>query len=147
MIMLGQEKPSLEELIHFGVKGMKWGTHKQSKRYSTDNVNADFQKFGTRGVKRINERVKSGRSHEDAVKIERRNRIIKRTAVMAYGAFYAQNLVKAYGPAVMTSIVNAKVAKNGAKASANLLADNRGVSSFKTVNLVFNATKGLWEQM
>lgn len=28
MIIVGQEKPSLEELSHFGVKGMKWGVRK-----------------------------------------------------------------------------------------------------------------------
>lgn len=29
MTIVGQEKPSLEDLAHFGVKGMKWGQHKE----------------------------------------------------------------------------------------------------------------------
>lgn len=145
MMIVGQEKPSLEDLVHFGVKGMKWGSRKQSSRYSNDNVNADFKKFGNRGVHRINSRIKSGQTHEVATKIERRNQIIKRTALVVYGALVAKNLIKAYGPALMTAVVNQKVASNGAKAAANLLADNRGISGFKTVNLVFNATKGVWE--
>lgn len=32
---VGAEKPSLEELAHYGVKGMKWG---QRKKYSTEEI-------------------------------------------------------------------------------------------------------------
>lgn len=28
MTMIGQEKPSLEDLVHYGVLGMKWGKHR-----------------------------------------------------------------------------------------------------------------------
>jgi hypothetical protein len=34
-IILGQEKPSLDELFHSGVKGMKWGHHKAQPSGST----------------------------------------------------------------------------------------------------------------
>ena len=30
MEIVGSEKPSLEDLVHFGVKGMKWGVRKQN---------------------------------------------------------------------------------------------------------------------
>lgn len=33
---VGAEKPSLEELAHHGVKGMKWGQHK--KKYTTSEI-------------------------------------------------------------------------------------------------------------
>lgn len=33
---VGAEKPSLEELAHHGVKGMKWGEHK--KKFSTEEI-------------------------------------------------------------------------------------------------------------
>lgn len=32
---VGAEKPSLDELSHYGVKGMKWGQH---KKYSTEEI-------------------------------------------------------------------------------------------------------------
>jgi len=35
--IVGAEKPSLEELAHYGVKGMKWGQHKKRK-FSTDEI-------------------------------------------------------------------------------------------------------------
>lgn len=34
MTYLDEKKPSPEELLHFGVKGMKWGTHKKSDQPS-----------------------------------------------------------------------------------------------------------------
>lgn len=34
MNIIGQEKPSLETLVHFGVKGMRWGFKKASTRTS-----------------------------------------------------------------------------------------------------------------
>lgn len=37
MIIVGQEKPSLEDLTHFGVKGMKWGIRKEN-RTSLSNI-------------------------------------------------------------------------------------------------------------
>ena len=36
MTMLGQEKPSLEDLTHYGTKGMKWGVRK--KKYTSDEI-------------------------------------------------------------------------------------------------------------
>lgn len=45
---VGAEKPSLEELVHSGVKGMKWG---QRKKYST----ADIKDARARQGSRLNE--------------------------------------------------------------------------------------------
>lgn len=30
-MIVGQEKPPLDELVHFGVKGMKWGVRKENR--------------------------------------------------------------------------------------------------------------------
>jgi hypothetical protein len=52
MSMMGQEKPSLEELAHHGVKGMKWG----KRRGLTDVHNEKVTKSIA-----INNRVASGK--------------------------------------------------------------------------------------
>jgi hypothetical protein len=47
MIIIGQEKPSLEELAHFGVKGMHWGvTRMQPTTLSRDERKVARQNFG-----------------------------------------------------------------------------------------------------
>lgn len=52
-LLYGEEKPSLEELAHYGVKGMKWG---QRKKYSTDQIKDARARQGSR-VARINDQA------------------------------------------------------------------------------------------
>jgi hypothetical protein len=48
-MILGQEKPSLEELVHFGVKGMKWGVINEDKPTGrTSKGSADSSKPKTK---------------------------------------------------------------------------------------------------
>jgi hypothetical protein len=43
--ILGQEKPRLDDLQHFGVKGMKWGVRKQA---SAADIKGARKRFGRR---------------------------------------------------------------------------------------------------
>jgi hypothetical protein len=60
--LVGDEKPSLEDLAHHGVKGMKWGV----VRKNLNDVHAEKVRAGIR----INERVASGKgSRTDKAKV------------------------------------------------------------------------------
>lgn len=51
-------------LIHYGVKGMKWGVHKepQNSAYSAKQRKRDLDVYGRGGVKRINRSMNEGSS-------------------------------------------------------------------------------------
>ena len=131
----------MSELVHFGVKGMRWGVRKDKTGSAAD----DKKRFGVRGERRIAKREAKGRTREQAVTTERRIKTAKIVAVTVYGAFFAKNLIVRFGPEIASSVVAKKVAKNGAKAAANLLADGHGLTNYSTINLAFNAGRNVWE--
>lgn len=123
MVFIDQEKP-LEEVVHFGVKGMHWGVRAQ---------------------RRIDKRIANGKTPEQAMRTEQRRKMIVRTAAVVYAAVIAKNLFEKHGQQLVSSIVTSKLAKNGAKAAANALADSRGLTSYSAISLSFNAAKNIWE--
>lgn len=148
MTLMGQDKPSLGSLMHFGVKGMRWGTRKSSD-LSRDVLEKDF---GKRALRRIDKKVvtRDRRTSEastlkKAVRTEDRRHTAVTAALVIYGAMVARNLVRDHGDKVLASIITKKAAKNGAKAAANLLADSRGLTSYSAIDLSFNAAKNVWE--
>lgn len=44
MDILGQEKPSLDDLVHYGVKGMKWGVRKSTPEGVSRSTNREARK-------------------------------------------------------------------------------------------------------
>lgn len=116
------EKPTLDELIHSGVKGMKWGVRKAEQpanaRYSDAARAKDKKDHGTRGVKRINKRLNEGQTLKKA-----RSREVRRDTlqgVAAVGAYYAASAVRLYGPILAQTIaVRAETNRGRANVAAN----------------------------
>ena len=78
----------MNELMHYGVLGMKWGHHKVrdasnkkktewNKNYSKSDRNIDTMIFGKSGVKRINKRMNKGQSYLKAESIEAGQYMVK----------------------------------------------------------------------
>lgn len=79
------EQPPSNELVHSGVKGMKWGVTRSTTQshadYSKGRQAADARVLGARGVKRINNRMHKGETHGVARKKVIRNHVARRLAV------------------------------------------------------------------
>uniref|UniRef100_A0AAU7GZJ8 Uncharacterized protein n=1 Tax=Streptomyces phage Scarif TaxID=3158858 RepID=A0AAU7GZJ8_9CAUD len=110
------DKPSIDELMHYGVKGMKWGVRRAerdapSKRYSAANRAKDSKTYGQRGVKRINRRLNKGQTLKKA-----RARETTRRTAMITGAATAAAVLKLVGPVAMQSIA-VKAERNRARAA------------------------------
>ncbi|AXQ61249.1 hypothetical protein SEA_LIBERTYBELL_8 [Streptomyces phage LibertyBell] len=72
------------ELVHYGVKGMKWGVRRNKQinsGYTSYNQKADKKIVGNRGVKRISRRMDKGQNYNTARKSVIRNRAMRRLAV------------------------------------------------------------------
>jgi hypothetical protein len=151
MTYLGEEKPSLEELAHFGVKGMKWGVRnvERAAGYTDSQRDADAKKYGKRAPGRVDKRVAKGKTLADARAYNQNYRRNKR--LMITGAYMAAKL----GPIVLagvgaglnaaaTNYVTSKHEAAGARAAANMFADSRGISSQPVINLSFNPATGVF---
>lgn len=159
MIFLNNnEKPSLEEaLAHFGVKGMKWGVHKKRPEavprhssYKSLQYNNDKRYHGKKGAEAINAKLHQGVSLKQARKeqmpITKKNR--RRNMAIVLSAYAAWRLSPLFLSMLRSTLLKAaasKVARDGAKTAANLLANSHGLTKAATVNLAFNAAKNVWE--
>jgi hypothetical protein len=154
------DKPSLDELQHYGVKGMHWGVRKQPQLatgYSKGSYNYDKRELGSRSAKRINESVSKGLSLKDA-RLSEQKRKAKNRKRITLGAMTAF----AFGPAIMgaasvasqiarigaqagaNAYVHTKRAQAGQKAANDLFSDSRGISSYKLVDLGFDPATNSW---
>ena len=117
------DKPSLDELIHSGVKGMKWGVRKSEQpmnsRYSEKNRKIDKNLHGSRAVKRINNRLNKGQTLKKA-----RNREMRRDAFQSaalVGSYYGVKAAVKYGPVLVQAIaIKAETNRGKAYASSNM---------------------------
>lgn len=92
-------KPSLDELAHYGVKGMRWGVRRadrtQNAGYTSRMRSEDRRTHGRRAVNRINDRLNSGESRDKALEREDMRNARQRLAVA--GAAYAAVLLAQHG--------------------------------------------------
>lgn len=144
MIFSLSDVPPEGTLIHYGVKGMQWGVRRPHPSYSGAQQQIDRKSFGKRGTNRINRRLKRGKTHEHAVRIERRNRTVRKIALVAYGAFALHQILSIAGGNLSTHI-NRRTTANGARAAADVLSNSHGLPAGGMINLSFNAAKNVWE--
>lgn len=89
-MILGGGKPPLNELAHFGVKGMKWGQHKHvpistlppHPTYTPRKQANDQRVFGKRGVARINAKLHDGQTRTQGQHSEANRKVAKNLAVV-----------------------------------------------------------------
>lgn len=111
------------ELVHYGVKGMQWGSRKAantpSSGYSKYQRTQDKKIVGRGGVKKINRRMNKGETHLSAKKSVIRNRSMKRLAVA--GALYATPEILFLAGKTKDSIAQRAQTKRGQAAAAATL--------------------------
>lgn len=98
-MIVGSDKPSLDELVHFGVKGMKWGQRKAdipihpafTKRMQMNDRN----RHGARAVARINQRMNEGQTRDQALRREDIRNARQRLALI--GAVVAVQILSNHG--------------------------------------------------
>lgn len=104
---------------------------------------ADSEQVGIRGVRRIEKRIANGEKIGSA-------RFKERAASTARGlaigtAILATPIAIGATSQGLSNLASNINAKRGAEAARQLFADNKGLTSYKTVALSYNAAKGTWE--
>lgn len=159
---MSDESESLE-LFHAGVKGMKWGVRKKrdapelAEGLTKRKYDNDKRVHGRRGANRINERMKSGMSRNDAYKKEERRNEIQLglgtaagIGIYAFGPAIASTVASSLdsaGSKAKTGIHNAAEKKRKERADTaarNIFADERGLTSYRTVELMYDNTNDIW---
>lgn len=97
--MIGEEKPSLDDLEHFGVKGMHWGKHKSvPQTYSTHLPTQEELLSETRTPSRINTSPQINAPSPNTPNSDVKRMVIHATALMAAG------VVVSHGPQMKTAL-------------------------------------------
>ena len=112
------------------------GYHPRTRRIDLDDV-------GKRGVYRIEKRIANGEKITTA-------RLKERAASTARGfavgtAILATPIAIGAANRGLSNLASSINAKRGAEAARKLFADSKGLTSYKTVSLAFNASTGVWE--
>lgn len=149
-------EPVDDFLAHYGVKGMKWGERRaalkaerianrdsaREKGYTDRMRREDIRDMGIRGTRRVEKRVAGGEKINNA-------RFKEFARTKAQGAAFVASLI---GGAVainaaskgLSTLANNINTKRGAAAAATMLADSRGLTSYNTLGMAFNAATGTW---
>lgn len=102
-------------LAHYGVKGMKWGVRRKKSTTQTSNDTSTAKK----------PYITKDNASKRAIQ----------AAGLAYAATFMYNAGKIAIPILISSAVEKKRAANGAKFAAQLFAETRGITNYKTVVL------------
>lgn len=114
-------------LAHHGVKGMKWGVQKSKTSKSSSSSEGDKKPKMTK---------------------EQKKKIYNRAVIGTSLAMLSPMVAAATAVGVQMGLeaaVTSKQASNGRKHAANMFADGRGLTSYKTIDLAYNGTSKRWE--
>lgn len=151
---LEKEKESV--LAHYGVKGMKWGQRRAAvkaeraentkkarmKGYSRDQKDLDTVVLGRSTVRRIEKRIAAGEDLKKVRSSEELKHTAKNLAVAV--AVLATPKLMSLGTKALVNAAASKQAKDGAKAAADLFANSKGITSYETIALAFDGSRGVW---
>ena len=123
------------ELMHYGVKGMKWGFAKQNinSNYTSGQRDRDKALYGRGGVRRINKRLNEGGSlmGSRSREVSRRNKVSSRNYYFRTGGKIAGAIA---GPVAVHKISKYVGTAKGQNAIAKLI----GAEGAMQVNNVLN---------
>lgn len=111
--------------------------------YSSRMRNQDLNEIGVRGTRRIEKRIAGGERIGTARFKESMASTARGFAVGT--AILATPIAIGAASQGLSNLASGINTKRGAEAAAKLFADNKGLTSYKTVALSFNAAKGMWE--
>ena len=153
-------------LAHYGVKGMQWGVSRavtkiQNKRaavkqerkeirdkaraggYSDRMRNYDSRSFGENFARKMDKRVAKGEKPSTAYLKQVGINASKGAAVVT-ALLYGPKAISAASRGLSTLASNIN-AKRGAEAAAKLFADSKGLTSYSTISLAFDAATNKWK--
>ena len=124
------EKPDTPgELIHAGVKGMKWGVRKSlpvHSSYSPASRSYDRKKLGTNAVHRINSKLHEGTALSDARAAEYKTRNMNRRKAIVAGTLAVRYRKQIVAGARLAGVALAMTAGVAAQHIAVKAETNRG---------------------
>ena len=123
------------ELMHYGVKGMKWGVQKINADYTPKQRDRDKALYGRGGVRRINRHLNKGGSlmGSRSREVARRNEVVSRNFYLRKGGNIAgaiagpiavHRLSKYVGTAKGQNAMAKVIGSNGAMQVNNILNRN-----------------------
>ena len=111
--IIGAEKPPLDELVHFGVRGMHWGVRKAR----VAGGRADRIIFGKHGAAAIKRGAARGKNPQ-AMRKAMRGRAVARGILGLSGALVMRNLVRVATPLAKQAVTNVVLKRNTARFAA-----------------------------
>jgi hypothetical protein len=121
------------ELVHYGIKGMKWGVrraemNKPNPGYSSSARKRDAFVHPAGAVKRINKRMNKGADLKTARKKEvRRTTAIVGGLIVAHNAQKISRIIQVVGPLVAGSVAQRADTKRGEAFARNSFAESNGI--------------------
>lgn len=132
-MLLNETKPDLDELVHFGVKGMKWGVRKASRPSASEVYRARDKTFNQKlDIKRQKKAVKSAKRPATKAKREAKLSEMKMNLLKNPDRAVAQRITK--GDLAVTGLLGLVMPVSlPAFATATTLGLGAGVAKRKTI--------------
>lgn len=131
----------MTDIVHSGVKGMKWGVRKaqpMNSKYTKGRVAQDERTFGKGGVRRINKRLNAGKTYKQAVR--REFTLSAGKGVLAVGFAITPIVLQEFGPVIAKSISDRAETNRGRNAVKGLSMKEKPIKAKKNRKGVYKVT-------